>query len=145
MALKIENLVIGGGVYGTAVAWELVSRGAGCHLLEAKSIASGASGGPGRRGVRANGRDPRELPLMRRARALWPTLHETLDADGLFERTGHLSLIERDEDMAAAEARTRMQNAMGIASEMLSGRQVRDYEPDVSDAVQAAVFCPGDR
>jgi sarcosine oxidase subunit beta len=142
--VRTENLVIGGGVYGAAVAWELLSRGAGCHLLEAKTIASGASGGPGRRGVRANGRDPRELPLIRMAREFWPSLHETLGVDALFEQTGHLILIERDEDVAAAEVRARMQDALGLASDMLSASQLRDYEPGVGDDVQAALFCPGD-
>ena len=52
-----ENLVIGGGVFGTGVALEIAKSGRGVRLLEKQKIASGASGGPGRRGVRANGRD----------------------------------------------------------------------------------------
>lgn len=139
-----ENLIIGGGVYGCALAWALVKRNVGCHLIEAKSIASGASGGPGRRGVRANGRDPREIPLMRQAQALWPTLHETLGADSLFERTGHLLLIERAEDLAEAEARVSLQNQMGIASELLSAGKLRELEPEVGEQVRAAIFCPDD-
>jgi glycine/D-amino acid oxidase-like deaminating enzyme len=55
-----ENLVIGGGVFGTGIALEIAKSGRGVRLLEKQNIASGASGGPGRRGVRANGRDVRE-------------------------------------------------------------------------------------
>lgn len=139
-----ENLIIGGGVYGAAVAWELASRGAGCRLLESKRIASGASGGPGRRGVRANDRDPREIPLMRQARALWPSLHETLGVPPLFERTGHLLLIERAEDLAEAEARVAMQNNMGISSRLLSVEQLHELEPQVGQQVRAAIHCPDD-
>ncbi len=139
-----ETLIIGGGVYGAAVAWELVSRGTGCRLLEAKHIAAGASGGPGRRGVRANGRDPREIPLMRLAHTLWPSLHEDLDVGPLFERTGNVLLIERAEDLAEAEAMVAVQNRMGIPSELLFGAGVRDCEPHVSDRICGAVLCPGD-
>lgn len=139
-----DNLIIGGGVYGAAVAFELVTRGAGAHLIEASHIGAGASSGPGKRGVRASGRDPREMPLIRQARTIWPTLHERLNVAPLYQQTGHVMLIERPEDMAGAEARAAMQNAMGIPTEMVYGDAVRDYEPDVSDQVRAAMICPGD-
>ena len=74
-----ENLVIGGGVFGTGVALEIAKSGRGVRLLEKQKIASGASGGPGRRGVRANGRDVRELPLMKMAYDIWLELHNDLD------------------------------------------------------------------
>lgn len=139
-----EHLIIGGGVYGTAVAFALASRGAGCRLIEAGRLAGAASGGPGRRGVRANGRDPRELPLIRRAHELWPELHERLGVGPLFERTGHILLIERQRDLAAAEARARLQNALGTPSRLLDAAQVRELEPAVNDAVIAGLQCPED-
>lgn len=139
-----DNLIIGGGIYGAAVAFELVARGAGAHLIEANHIGAGASAGPGKRGVRASGRDPREMPLIRRARALWPSLHERLNVVRLYEQTGHVMLIERDEDMVEAKARAAMQNAMGIPTDMVYSDAVRDYEPQVCDQVRAAMICPGD-
>jgi sarcosine oxidase subunit beta len=107
-------------------------------------VASGASGGPGRRGVRANGRDPRELPLIKRAHELWPGLHERLGCAPLFERTGHILLIERERDLAAAVARTLMQNRMGTPSKLLDAMELRDFEPEVSDAVIGGLYCPDD-
>lgn len=139
-----KTVVVGGGVYGTAIAWGLASRGVEVLLLEAQTVASGASGGPGRRGVRANYRDHRELPLMARARDIWPDLHETLGTGPLFERTGHLMLIERKRDLANAEARIDLQNRHGISTSMLSADAVRDLEPGVAPSVIAAVHCPGD-
>ena len=62
-----DFVIIGGGVYGVATAWHLARTGASVTVLERKTVASGASGGPGRRGVRANFRDRRELALMRAA------------------------------------------------------------------------------
>lgn len=145
LARRTQNIIIGGGVYGAAVAWELARRGAPVRLLEGKAVAAGASGGPGRRGVRANGRDPRELPLIRRAFELWPTLHEELGvAAPLFERTGQVQLIEQERDLAPAQARVRLQTALGIACELREGAQVRDLEPGVAEDVRAALYCPGD-
>ena len=139
-----DYVIIGGGVYGTAVAWSLAKTGADVTLLETRRVASAASGGPGRRGVRANGRDARELPLMRQAYEIWPSLHEQLDAPQFYERCGQLLLIERDEDRAEAEARVWLQNRHGIETRMLDAGMLREMEPRVSDAVTAAVHCPND-
>lgn len=62
--MSSEIVIVDGGIYGIWTAWELAKRGKSVAVLESDSVASGASGGPGKRGIRANGRDPRELPLM---------------------------------------------------------------------------------
>ena len=139
-----EFVIIGGGVYGAGVAYWLAEQGAEVVLLEARGIGNGASAGPGKRGTRANGRDVRELPLIRLSHDMWPTLHERLGAPAFFETTGHLQLIEREQDVAAAEARALMQNSFGTETHLLDRSAVRDLEPAVSDAVIGALHCPRD-
>ncbi|UUX51141.1 FAD-binding oxidoreductase [Nisaea acidiphila] len=139
-----KHIIVGGGVYGAAVAWHLASRGEAVELIEAGSIASGASGGPGRRGVRANGRDQREIPLMVRAREIWPALHETLDTDPLFETTGQIQLFEREVDLAPMEVRAALQTRLGIESRVLGHDEVREFEPEVAPMVRGGLYCPGD-
>lgn len=139
-----DNVIVGGGVYGAAVAWELSSRGADVVLIEARHVASGASGGPGRRGVRANYRDHRELPLMARSRELWPSLHERLNVAPLFEQTGHLMLLEDTADLAAAAARVNIQNLCDIPTRLLPREALLELEPEIAPAIQGAVYCPGD-
>lgn len=139
-----EFVIIGGGVYGAAVAYWLSRDGAEVRLLEAKSIGNGASAGPGRRGTRANGRDLRELPLARQAHEMWPSLHETLGVPQFFERTGHLLVIEREQDIAAGEARALLQNQFGTETHVLSGDQARAIEPGLSQNILAALHCPLD-
>ena len=101
-----DFIIVGAGVYGTATAWWLAQRGASSIVLDSRDIATRASGGPGRRGVRANARDKAELPLMRHAYELWPQLHEVLEAKPFYERTGHLLLGETDEDVGAGSGGT---------------------------------------
>ena len=139
-----EYIIVGGGIYGCAVAWELARRGADVRLLEARKIASGASGGLGERGVRANGRDLRELPLMRLAYDIWPTLNDEIGASAGYRRLGHLHLIEREEDLAAAPVQVWMQNKQGIISELLDAAALREREPGLSEDVIAAIYCPKD-
>ena len=139
-----DFVIVGGGIYGCTVAWELAKAGEEVLLLEAKSIASGASGGLGERGVRANGRDLRELPLMRLAYEIWPDLHEQIAGFTGYRRLGHLLLIEREMDPAGAAAQVWMQNQNGIESHLLDAGQLRELEPHVSENVIAAIYCPKD-
>lgn len=139
-----EFVIIGGGVYGAGVAYWLAKQGADVHLLEAKQIGNGASAGPGRRGTRANGRDLRELPLVRLAHDMWPVLHEELGVEQFFERLGHLLLVEREGDLELCKARALLQNQHGTETHVLDGPSVREREPGVSDSVIAALHCPLD-
>jgi len=139
-----EYVIIGGGVYGAGVAYWLSQAGAGVRLLEAKKIGNGASAGPGRRGTRANGRDLRELPIVRMAHEMWPELHQRLGVPQFFERTGHLLLIEREQDVAVANARARLQNQMGTATHVLDAAEVHELEPGLSRHVIGALHCPAD-
>ncbi len=144
-----DFVVVGGGVYGAGVAWEFAKRGASVVLLEAETIASGASGGLGKRGVRANGRDVRELALMRVAYERWPRLAEEIGAPTGYERTGHLLLFERRESgphepLADAPARQWLQEQQGIPTQLLDRDAVRALEPHVNDEIVAALYCPLD-
>ncbi len=140
----VDFLVVGAGVYGAATAWWLARGGATVRVLDERAIACRASGGPGRRGVRANGRDARELALMRRAYEDWPLLHEVLDAAPFYERTGHLLLAETESDVERLTAQAWLQRQHGIRSEVLDGSAARAQEPGLSRDVRAAVFCPDD-
>ncbi|MEM7798671.1 MAG: FAD-binding oxidoreductase [Chloroflexota bacterium] len=139
-----DFVIIGGGVYGCAVAWELARQGAEVCLLEAKEVACGASGGLGTRGVRANGRDVRELPFMEMAYEIWPTLHEALGAPTGYKRIGNVTLIEQELDLRKAEMAAWMQAQQGIPSQILSAAELREREPYVGEQVIGALYCPKD-
>lgn len=141
---RVDYVIVGGGVYGCGVAWHLARAGHEVVVLEAATVASGASGGIGRRGVRASGRDPRELPLMRRAHEIWPTLHDELGAPTGFEPIGHVQLVEREEDLPAAREGVRRQRDAGIPTELVDRDRLRSLEPEVAESTIGAVLCPGD-
>ncbi|GAA4895000.1 NAD(P)/FAD-dependent oxidoreductase [Streptomonospora salina] len=147
--MKHQFVIIGGGIHGCAAAWMLADAGEDVLLLEAGETASGASGGFGRRGVRGNRRDLRELPLMRAAYRLWPTLSERLGADTGYERTGGLNLIEQEATgtkggLVAAQAHADVQNRNGVPTEVLTRDRVLALEPAVGAEVRGALYCPFD-
>lgn len=144
-----EFVIVGGGGYGCAVAYHLALRGHSVVVLEAEEIAAAASGGVGKRGVRANRRDLRELPLMREAYALWPNLADELGGDTGYVRTGSLSVIEKDVvgsrgGLVAAGSRAWTQSRFGVPTEVWTGEQVREAVPQISDDVRGALYAPLD-
>lgn len=142
--MRANYVIVGGGIYGAATACALARRGAGVLLLEATALAAGASGGLGQRGIRANGRDVRELPLMRVAYDLWPSLEADLGAPTGFTRVGHLQLYERYHDVGGAAIRARVQQAAGIPTEHLEGDRVREHEPGLGTHVLGGLYAAHD-
>jgi sarcosine oxidase, subunit beta len=144
-----DYLIVGGGVYGCGLAWELASAGFDVTLLEKGSIASGSSGGSGARGVRADRRDLRELRLAKRALDRWPELDERLGAETGYIRIGGLRLVEHEYVGGAGgrvslDAHARMQNRIGITTEVLAREELAELEPGLDPRVTHAIFVPDD-
>jgi sarcosine oxidase subunit beta len=145
---SVEYIVVGGGVVGTATAWNLASRGAEVTLLEASELACGASGGPGRRGVRAGGRDLRELPLVCRAQELWPELDALLGAPTGYRRNGLLSLYDVEIAGVAGwqslSARAQAQRAAGVPCDVVDRERLDEMQPGIAEDVRFALYTPND-
>lgn len=147
--MRHDFVVIGGGAYGCGLAWQLAVRGADVLLLERGTMASGSSGGPGARGVRANGRDLRELPLARRAQELWPTLDERIGGPTGYRRTGGIRLFEQEVvgvrgGRVSMTAHAWTQIRAGIETRVLSRPELLNLEPDLAPQVTNGLYCPDD-
>ncbi len=138
-----DVVVIGGGVEGCSIAYQLALRGLDVALLEARELSSAASGASAG-GVRQQGRDPRELPIAIRAIAMWPGLSEELGADLDYHQDGHLTLVEFETDLPNLEQRVREQRASGLDVRMLYGDDVREVAAGVGEQVIAGAYCPTD-
>ncbi len=146
-----EIVIIGGGIYGTSLAYQLASAGKTVTLLEAGEIAGGASGGPGERGVRANGRDLRELPICAIAQKLWGELSGQVSraASASAASAGckiyDVSYGHREHEvlgrMAAIAA---AQTSLGTPSEVLTRDEALAREPELAPGIVGAIYCPDD-
>ena len=143
MPERAEVVVIGGGVIGTSIAYHLARAGVAVTLLEWRSAAAGASGASAG-GVRQQGRDPRELPLAIAATAKWATLEEELEFDLDYRRQGHLTLIEREEQLPALAASVAAQRAGGLDLELVLGDELRALAPAVAPHVYGGSYSRDD-
>jgi sarcosine oxidase subunit beta len=138
-----DVVVIGGGVIGSSIAYQLAKRGASVTILEAREVACAASGASAG-GVRQQGRDPRELPIAMRAIAMWPSLAAELEADLDYHQDGHLTLVAGESDLPNIEQRLAEQQAAGLGIQMLYGDDVREVAPGVAPSIIAGAYCPTD-
>jgi sarcosine oxidase, subunit beta len=139
-----EIVVIGGGISGTAAAYELARAGAKVTLLERGSLASMASGWT-LAGVRQSGRHPAELPLATAAVARWEQLGEELGADVEYRREGNLRLARSLEEAPVIQAIVAEQRDLGLDLTYLpDNAAVREIAPAIAESVLAASYCPTD-
>lgn len=139
-----EVVIIGGGISGTAAAYELARVGVRVVLVEKGALASMASGWT-LAGVRQSGRHPAELPLAQAAVRRWMTLDAELDAETEYRQEGNLRLARTPDEVPVIAAMAREQRARGLDLTFLpDNAAVRAVAPAIADTVLAASFCPTD-
>ena len=139
-----EVVVIGGGISGTAAAYELARHGVRVALLEQGDLASMASGWT-LAGVRQSGRHPAELPLAMAAVRRWAGLSDELGADVEYRREGNLRLARTPEQVPEIERVVETGRAQGLDLTFLpDNRSMREIAPALAETVRAASFCPTD-
>jgi sarcosine oxidase, subunit beta len=143
---QFDVVVIGGGVEGSSIAYNLARAGRSVLVVErstpaAEPSASWASAG----GVRQQGRDSREVALAVEAIRRWATLEEELEADLHYRRDGNLKLTESEATAATLADDVASQQAAGLADIRLVDRaEIRELIPTIADSVVAGTFTPSD-
>lgn len=140
-----DVIIVGGGVIGCAAAYYLAKKGSSVIVLEKdEGIGNGGSSRNGG-GVRQSGRDPRELPLaMYAVEHLWPHLSEELGVNVEYHKAGNLRLGKTERHLEILQGLTDRATACGLDVRMISGEEVREINPYLSDEVIGASWCPTD-
>lgn len=136
-------VVVGGGVIGSSCAYRLARAGLKVIQVERSRPAAGASGASAG-GVRQQARDPRELPLAVYSIGLWTDLEAELESDIEYLRSGHITLIEREEELSSLQLRVEQERQLGLEIRVVSNQELRELVPALSPTVVAGSFCPTD-
>jgi len=143
MPEKADAVIIGGGVMGCAIAYNLAKAGLKPVVIEKSDIggeASGANGG----GVRQSARNLKEMPLAMESIKIYGQLHEELGMDQEYVRQGNLRLCTSAEEMETMRKSVESQKTTGLELSMLDRKQVLDINPYIGEKVLGASFCPTD-
>lgn len=143
--------IVGGGVTGLAMGWQLAKRGCSVTVFERHQIGGGASwAAAGMLAAQAEA-EPGEESLHRLLLAgqqIWPTFAAELEAEAEIEigyRTeGTLLVAVNRDEQERLRSQLAYQQAQGLDLTWLSGYEVRQQEPYLSRHVVGALYSPQD-
>ena len=148
MPEAVDVAIIGGGVMGCSIAWQLAKREVSCALVERGVFGGGASGATAGVVGPLWHLDPDNESLFRlgmRSLELFPELAAELTHAGVnpeFQQAGVLRLAFSDAEVEELSDFLQWQSQLGLAVEWLERGEVLRREPGVSPGVRAALFSP---
>ncbi|MDU5780641.1 MAG: FAD-binding oxidoreductase [Pantoea sp.] len=122
---QVDVVVIGGGIIGTSVAYELAKQGVAVALFE-KGAIGGEQSGRNWGWVRQQNRDLYELPLAMRSLQRWEELGGEIGLDLGFRRSGILYGTQNEADVARWEKWGKQAKQIGFVSHLLSPKEVHE-------------------
>lgn len=150
MAETADICIVGGGIIGCSLAFELAKAGGDVVLLEKDQVAGKASGeaaGMLTPLAEADGPGP-FLELGLESLALFPEAEAELkDRTGIdieLMRWGILYPAANAEEARAMEKRLHWQQAAGLPVEAVSAEELRKLEPNLTEDLQGALLFPED-
>lgn len=140
--MSVRLLVVGGGILGTAHAWQAIARGHEVVQIERETETRGAT-------VRnfglvwVSGRDAGELPATLRSRQLWEELGSAVPGVG-FRANGSLTVLRTDAELAVARAAAARPDAADRGFELLDESATRARNPALGGDLLGSLWCGQD-
>ena len=145
MNQKSQVVVIGAGIVGCAIAYELARRGVSVRVIDCREVGQGAtqaSAGVLAPYIEAHDRRPL-LDLTTRSLDLYDEFVARVVEDSgaavPYVRTGTLEIATGSQDMARLEGIRAACEERGIGAELLDAGAVRQVEPQLAPAVQGGL------
>ena len=137
-----DFIILGAGVMGTSIAFQLARRKAGrIVIIEKDHVGRGASGRSSAL-IRMHYTFPPEVQLAVKSLEMFENWKDITGQPGDFRRTGFIQLVPFEE-VDLLKANVEMQRRNGVKVELISASEVRKIEPDwfVED-IEAAAYEP---
>lgn len=141
LASSYDTVIIGAGIQGLALAYELGRRGFGSvAVLDAAYPGSGASGRNGEM-IRSAFSSAEWIGLFDASLRRWQTLSAELDFNVLFTKAGYLVLASTEDAYRAFLSTLRLQRSFGLRVDVLDSAAVLRLCPDLAHGmVVGALF-----
>jgi len=144
---KAQVVIIGGGISGCSIAYNLAKKGMkDIVVIEKKYLTSGATGRCGA-GVRQQWGTEMNCKLAKASIDFFERANEELDYDGdvEFKQGGYLLLASTEKEVEQFKRNVKLQNSLGIPSKVISPKEAKEIVPYLNtDNVKLATFCQSD-
>ncbi len=138
-----DVVIIGGGVQGLSLAYNLAKRGLdSIAVLEKSHIGSGASSRNGEM-IRSAFGSKEWIRLFNLSLQLWETLSEELDFNVMFTRCGYLVLAATFDEMKTYQTFVELQKGFGLDTRLIDQDEVLRRIPPINPEMAAGgIFQP---
>ncbi|MBN2260406.1 MAG: FAD-binding oxidoreductase [Clostridiales bacterium] len=147
MINKANVVIVGGGISGVSIAYNLAKKGMkDIVVIEKKYLASGATGRCGA-GVRAQWGTEMNCRIAHESIKFYEKANENLnyERDIDFKQGGYLILATTKKEKEQFEKNLKLQNRLGIPSKMISSEEAKKIVPYLNtEDVVVATYCPID-
>ena len=142
--LHCDIAVLGAGVNGTSIAYELSKRGKNVILIDKIVMGAGASGSCDDMILLQSKKPGILLEMAFRSLELFETLKEELPCDIEFDTRGGTILIEDEEHLSIMEEFVASQNRYGLDVEIIDRKRLLEFQPLVADDIIASTYSAKD-
>jgi sarcosine oxidase subunit beta len=144
MRKTYDVVIIGGGVQGLSLAYNLARRGSlRIAVIEKSYIGSGASGRNGEM-IRSAFGSEEWIRLFHCSLQIWETLSAELDFNVMFTRCGYLVLASTPDELDACRKHVRLQKKFGLDTQFLYHDDITRRIPSLNPEMAAGgILQPG--
>ncbi len=147
MRNKAEIVIIGGGVIGACIAYNLAHKGMkDIVVLEKNYIASGSTGSCGA-GIRQQWGTEMNCLLSKKSMEIFENMNESLKVkrDIELKQGGYLLLAYSEKEFKQFKENIKLQNSIDIPSQLLTVKEAKEIVPQLNiDGVKGATYCSTD-
>lgn len=152
--ISTDIVIIGGGIIGVSIAYQLARRGAtNIMVLERDTLASGSSG-RAMGGIRQQFADELDIRFSQEGVRFYseftseqhvPSATDSGHRPPRFHQHGYLFLTTTPESWQAMRQHAALQQSLGVPTQLLTPAEVQERVPQlIVDDVLGATFCPTD-
>ncbi|KYK27946.1 amino acid oxidase [Thermoplasmatales archaeon SG8-52-1] len=146
MEPKADVVIIGGGVNGCSLAYQLAKKGKKVVLVEKSYLCSGATGRCGA-GIRQQWSTKENAELAIKSVKIFEGLEKELGQDIGLRQGGYLIAVHDKKDMMQAQKNVKMQKSLGLDVSVLTPDEIVKIVPILDIKGMKAIgatFCPTD-
>ncbi|HSQ63298.1 MAG TPA: FAD-binding oxidoreductase [Polyangiaceae bacterium] len=142
---RAEIVIIGAGIMGLSIAYHLARAGTTDVVVLDKSYLCGGASGRNGGGVRAQFSTEANIRLMQESIRMCRDFASEMKINVWFRQGGYIFLVRDEAKRRALEQSTKVQNACGLGTRMLTPAEARKVVPELdTDGIVAAAYNPDD-
>ncbi len=141
MPSTTDVIVVGGGINGTSIAFNLAKRGVKVTLVEKNFIASGPTGRSSAI-IRQHYSNEVTARMALRSLRVWQNFKDAVGGEAEFKQAGFM-LGAREKEINELKANIAMQQAVGINTRFVTPKEMKELEPEINlEGIVGAAYEP---